>query len=126
MVHVVFKVCFVGNPQSGKTTLINYLVGNPIDRCYIPTIGGQIHSYIINGQQYNIHDCVGPHTLGTPTSYKDGHIFFILKDGINDTISTKNCYKSIIQWKNEIRSICPFAQIHVLQNPSINQINSLL
>ncbi|MHB1774260.1 MAG: GTP-binding protein [Acidimicrobiales bacterium] len=69
-----YKICVVGKEKSGKTKLVNTLLGYETTERYIPTLGVDVHPLILhtnNGLiRVNLWDCAGQECFG---GLRDGY-----------------------------------------------------
>lgn len=104
------------------------ICGIPNNVNYESTLGVEVEPFYINNQHYSFWDCAGNalvRGLGSDY-YREATLFIIFTGGneANNPINYGN--KAVNQWIAEIQNVCPYAQIQILQNPSVNQILALL
>ena len=97
-----FKICFIGGPDTGKTTFIQRHKDGQFVRNYVPTVGVDVQSLIFhtNAGQYclKIWDTAGQEKFkGLGDAYylhSDGAIAFYTSHSVN---LTKQCVKDFIR-----------------------------
>lgn len=96
-----YKILLVGNPQVGKTSMINYIMEGQMPAKYVPTLGTEIHPIYYRDRIFNIWDTAGRNQLGAlrGSHYKNTHAMVIMYD--NTELKTKK------DWIQVVRTTCP-------------------
>ena len=84
------KVCIIGPKESGKTTFLGLLLGNPFDEIYQQTFGSTytVGKFSVHGVQteYDIWDVAGDERYATliPMFLRNANLFVIVADLTSD------------------------------------------
>ena len=98
-----FKVVLIGDAYSGKTTFVNRICDNRLDRHYAPTIGVEFNSTFIKYKDYIVKiqfwDTAGDKCYAPilKTYYKNIIGLYLVID-----LTSKKCMKTLDYWFNEI------------------------
>lgn len=96
-----YKILLVGNPQVGKTSLINYIMEGHVPVKYVPTLGTEVHPVYYHNRVFSIWDTAGRNQFGAlrDRHYKNTHAMIIMYD--NTMLKTRK------DWIQLIRTSCP-------------------
>ena len=98
-----FKVVLIGDAYSGKTTFVNRICDNRLDKHYAPTIGVEFNSTFIKYKDYIVKiqfwDTAGDKCYAPilKTYYKNIIGLYLVID-----LTSKKCMKTLDYWFNEI------------------------
>jgi len=115
-----FKLIVLGNPNVGKTTLINRFVTNQFHSEYKPTLGISItnQEYYLQGFEdkilnFMIWDLAGQKFFQRVRKayYRGANAAFIAYD-----ITDRNTFDDVENWRNDIRGVLPDIPIILLGN----------
>ena len=124
-VTVMKKICMLGDPAVGKTSLVARFVFSMFDDRYIETIGAKVTKRTMaienkaSGERYRlklmIWDIAGQKTLDfiKPTYYRDAEGALVVAD-----LTRRETLDNVIRWGQSIRDVCGDIPIVVLVNKS--------
>lgn len=78
------NVFILGDGGAGKTALVSCLRGTPFPRSYLPTMGAEIHPYVIGDDKFRLFDFAGQEKFAaapTVANMPDCHLALILYSG---------------------------------------------
>ena len=122
---VMKKICMLGDPAVGKTSLVGRFVFSMFDDKYIETIGAKVTKRTMaiekkaTKQRFRlklmIWDIAGQKTLDfiKPTYYRDAEGALVVAD-----CTRKETLTNVIRWGRSIRDVCGEIPIVVLVNKS--------
>ena len=122
---VMKKICMLGDPAVGKTSLVGRFVFSMFDDKYIETIGAKVTKRTMaverrtTGQRYRlklmIWDIAGQKTLDfiKPTYYRDAEGAIVVAD-----LTRRETLDNVLRWGSSIREVCGDIPIVVLVNKS--------
>ncbi len=123
MDRVIKKVCLLGNPAVGKTSLIRRFVENMFDERYIQTIGTRTSKKVVdigeNSVALLIWDILGQRFSGYHSSYyrKAGGALIV------GDISRKETIESMMKWYEAFKDENPESQtVMVINKTDIGDI----
>ncbi len=120
---VMKKICMLGDPAVGKSSLVARFVFSMFDDKYIETIGAKVTKRTMaverrsTGQRYRlklmIWDIAGQKTLDfiKPTYYRDAEGALIVAD-----ITRRETLDNVARWSASIREVCGDIPIVVMVN----------
>ncbi|MEM4729678.1 MAG: Rab family GTPase [Thermoplasmata archaeon] len=119
------KVCMLGDPAVGKTSLVARFVFSVFDDRYIETIGAKVVKRtmaverVSTGERYRlkmiIWDIAGQRTLDfiKPTYYRDAEGAIVVAD-----LTRRETLGNVPRWAESIRSVCGEIPIVLIVNKS--------
>jgi small GTP-binding protein len=122
---VMKKICMLGDPAVGKTSLVGRFVFSMFDDKYIETIGAKVTKRTMaiekkaTKQRFRlklmIWDIAGQKTLDfiKPTYYRDAEGALVVAD-----CTRKETLTNVLRWGRSIRDVCGEIPIVVLVNKS--------
>lgn len=122
---VMKKICMLGDPAVGKTSLVGRFVFSMFDDKYIETIGAKVTKRtmavenVTTKQRFRlklmIWDIAGQKTLDfiKPTYYRDAEGALIVAD-----CTRKETLANVTRWSESIREVCGRIPVVVLVNKS--------
>jgi small GTP-binding protein len=122
---VMKKICMLGDPAVGKTSLVGRFVFSMFDDKYIETIGAKVTKRTMaiekksTRQRYRlklmIWDIAGQKTLDfiKPTYYRDAEGALVVAD-----LTRRETLDNVARWAGSIREVCGDIPIVVLVNKS--------
>ncbi|MBM4248313.1 MAG: GTP-binding protein [Euryarchaeota archaeon] len=131
-VTVMKKVCMLGDPAVGKTSLVARFVFSMFDDRYIETIGAKVTKRTMaienkaSGERYRlklmIWDIAGQKTLDfiKPTYYRDAEGALVIAD-----CTRRETLDNVSRWATSIREVCGEIPLVVLVNKSDLREHSL-
>jgi small GTP-binding protein len=120
---VMKKICMLGDPAVGKTSLVGRFVFSMFDDKYIETIGAKVTKRTMaiekkaTHQRYRlklmIWDIAGQKTLDfiKPTYYRDAEGALVVAD-----ITRRETLDNAVRWAGSIREVCGDIPVVVLVN----------
>ncbi|MBU4071483.1 MAG: GTP-binding protein [Candidatus Thermoplasmatota archaeon] len=119
----IFKVCLVGDPEVGKSSLVRRFVLDQFDETYMLTIGAKVMKKTVTVQYEGkdvsvsllIWDLMGQKNFSIIESVA---LYNIVGGMVVCDLTRKSTYKSLEYWVEAVRKISPGIPMIVLGNKS--------
>ena len=101
----LFKIYFIGDPCTGKTSLLSRIAGHPFPESYAPTIGADFRAKTVDldGKviKETIQDSSGQEKFKSvvTTYFKDAHIFVLVFD-----VTNLDSFENLRKWHQEVQN----------------------